>query len=118
MCKIRFSYQENKVYTALKRRLCFYRCLSVHGGGAWHGRGHVWQEVCGDACEQGCIRGRGGMHGCRGAFVVMVGGMCSRGCILVRCNFKMIYLCENSFYHAMETDTVIAHSAIQSPTPH
>ena len=49
-------------------RLCFYRCVSVHGGGCgrWAcmaGRGHAWQ---------------GGMHG-KGACIVgacMVGGVC------------------------------------------
>ena len=38
--------------TARKRslqRLCFHRCLSVHGGwwqGGMHGGGHAWQGVC------------------------------------------------------------------------
>ena len=50
---------ERFLFTTCKRslrRLCFYRCLSVHGGG------HAWQ---GEACMVG---------GC------MAGGMCGRGC--------------------------------------
>ena len=52
------------IFTTRKRslrRLCFYRCLSVH-------RGHAWQG----ACVAGCVWW-GGMHG-RGACVA--GGMC------------------------------------------
>ena len=73
------------LFTARKRslrRLCFYRCLSVHTGGGVHGcsqggayvvapRGHAWLL-------------QGGMCGCSGgACVVAMGGMhgCSRGCV-------------------------------------
>ena len=57
------------------RRLCFYRCLSVHGGGRachmtgghawWWGGMHARGHVCpGGACMSGgAMRGRGGMRG-------------------------------------------------------
>ena len=94
----------NGIITARKRnlrRLCFYRCLSVHGGHAWQ-RGHEWQRRgvcmaggcawqggmhggghvgqgghvwCGACMTGGCVW-QGGMHG-RG--VCVVGGMCGRG---------------------------------------
>ena len=47
--------QNSLIITARKRRLrrlCFHRCLSVHGGGgrAWRGgvrgRGRAWQGAC------------------------------------------------------------------------
>ena len=59
-------------FTARKRnlqRLCFYRCLSVHGG--WHAwqEGHMWQGACmaGGECMVGaCMVGTHptGMHSC------------------------------------------------------
>ena len=59
------------MFTARKRslrRLCFYRCLSVHKGGA-------------------CVVARGGMHGCSGGGCVWLlpGGMhgCSGGACVV-----------------------------------
>ena len=87
-CTQLYSIIQNAIFTARKRslrRLCFYRCLSVHrgacmvalgsggcvvalGGHVWLllGGGHVWQRV---ACM---VKGehawqRGGMHGERGA---------------------------------------------------
>ena len=68
------------IFTTCKRslrRLCFYRCLSVHRGCAWqggmhgrgacmvggvHDRGHAWQgmHVAGGMHGRGC---GGGMHG-------------------------------------------------------
>ena len=63
------------IFTARKRslrRLCFYRCLSVHGGGVHgcSGEGHAWL-LWGGMC--GCS-GWGG-HGCsQGACVVTPGG--------------------------------------------
>ena len=70
-------------FTARKlslRRLCFYRCLSVHrgacvaGGGAWMAGGHAWQGCAWQvACMAGgaCMAGRG--HTWQG------GGMYGRG---------------------------------------
>ena len=90
------------VVTARKRslrRLCFYRCLSVHGGRAWllqwggmHGcsGGCAWLPpggwVCVVAPRGACmVAPRGGMRGCsRGACVVAPGGGvhgCSRGSV-------------------------------------
>ena len=65
------------LFTARKRnlrRLCFYRCLSVHGGG------HVWQRACMAGGGWGCAR-QGGMHGggCVWQGACMVGGMRGRG---------------------------------------
>ena len=61
---VSFSFD---IITARKRslrRLCFYRCLSVHmgGGGACVAGGHAWQGgVCGGGCVWwGEVRGRGG----------------------------------------------------------
>ena len=56
------------VFTARKRslrRLCFYRCLSVHAGGM-HG------------CSQGgmCGCSGGGMHGCFGGCAWLLPGGC------------------------------------------
>ena len=78
------------IFTARKRslrRLCFYRCLSVHGGacvaeGSVHGKGgHMW-GVCmgGEACMAGGVGGRGGMHGggCAWRGHVWQGGMHGR----------------------------------------
>ena len=51
------------IFTSRKRslrRLCFYRCLSVHGGRAWQG-GHAWQGAHvwqgGHAWQGACIAG-------------------------------------------------------------
>ena len=68
---IRHWNENNDIFTAHKRslrRLCFYRCLSVHGG------------ACMVALRGVCVVAPGGMHGCsRGAHVVAPrGGM--RGC--------------------------------------
>ena len=82
------------------RRLCFYRCLSVHRGGirgcrgacvakvgGMHGEGgirgeggHVWwRGVCvakGACVAKGGMHGkRGGMHG-KGGVCMVKGGMC------------------------------------------
>ena len=85
------------------RRICFYRCLSIHRGvcmseGGVHGWGHVWQgDMCGGgvvgegdmrgrglcvvgACVAGGCAWQGGMHG-RGVCVVgacMAGGVHGR----------------------------------------
>ena len=91
----------SEIFTARKqslRRLCFYRCLSVHRGGV-HGcsgggvcmvapGGHAW--LLGGACmvAPGGMRGcSGGMCGCSGgACMVALGGACMvalggmRGC--------------------------------------
>ena len=49
------------------RRLCFYRCLSVHNRGGMHG------------CSGGaCVVAPGGVHGCSGGCAWLLGGM--RGC--------------------------------------
>ena len=81
-----FKTTKYRVFVARKRslrRLCFYRCLSVHRGGAcmaggcMHGRGYAWQGgmhgrgMCGGgghvwwwrACVTGGVHGRGGMCG-------------------------------------------------------
>ena len=77
--KALFTHNEIQpdVFTARKRslrRLCFYRCLSVHRGGG--GRAWLLQGggVCG--CSQGvCMVAPGGMHGCSGGCVIApVGG--------------------------------------------
>ena len=60
------------IITARKRslrRLCFYRCLSVHRGRAWLGRGACM------AGEGGCVAGEGGAWLGRGAYVAREGGM-------------------------------------------
>ena len=75
LCKLLF--QKLDVITARKRslrRLCFYRCLSVHGGacvcvwGCMAG-GRVWRGVCmvggmcmAVSCMAGGMRGGGGMR--------------------------------------------------------
>ena len=77
------------IITARKRslrRLCFYRCLSVHSGGmhswgggrawlgrgcAWLGRGHAWLGAC--------VAGQGGMHGWAGGCVWQGRGACVAG---------------------------------------
>ena len=80
----------NYIITARKRclrRLCFYRCLSVHrgegacvvaGGACVVARGHAWLW--------GSCMVAGGMHGCQGAcmvvgggYVWLAGGMCGCG---------------------------------------
>ena len=73
----RWYFQSRVFITARKRslrRLCFYRCLSVHRGGV-HGcsGGHAWLLQGGSV--HGCSQG--GMHGCSwGACVVAPGGAC------------------------------------------
>ena len=70
------------IFTARKRslrRLCFYRCLSVHGGGACvvAPGGHAW------LFRGACVVVLGGMHGCsKGHAWLLQGGMCgcSGGC--------------------------------------
>ena len=57
------------IFTARKRilrRLCFYRCLSVHRGGvvAWGGGMHGCQGVC--MVAGGHVWLLGGLHGCWG----------------------------------------------------
>ena len=67
-----------EIFTARKRslqRLCFYRCLSVHGGGV--------RGCSGGACVV-ALRGHvwllpGGMHGCSGGACVVKGGMHGKG---------------------------------------
>ena len=81
-CAYQFDRFSREIITARKRslrRLCFYRCLSVHGGVACvAGGGGVWQGGC---VAGSCVVGRacvaGGMHG-RGV-ACMAGGMCGRG---------------------------------------
>ena len=69
------------------RRLCFYRCLSVHGGGGGM-RGCSQGVACvvaptGEGGMRGCSRGEGGMRGCSwgGMHSCSQGGMhgCSGG---------------------------------------
>ena len=81
------------IFTARKRslrRLCFYRCLSVHGGGhAWLLAGGVCVVAPRGACMvapggvRGCSWGdmhgcsQGGMHGCsQGEHVWLLWGAC------------------------------------------
>ena len=67
------------------RRLCFYRCLSVHTGGTCvvAAGGHTWLLPGGMVALGGMRVALGGVHGCsgRGACVVALGGMhgCSGG---------------------------------------
>ena len=88
------------IFTARKRslrRLCFYRCLSVHRGGVLgcSRGGRAWLLPRGvRGCSGGGMRGcsRGGVHGCSwggrawllwGACVVAPGGV--RGCSAGAC---------------------------------
>ena len=68
------------MFTARKqsfRRLCFYRCLSVHRGacavGGVDGRGRAWQRVHEGSVVGGCMAGgcvwQGDMHSKGGACV-------------------------------------------------
>ena len=62
------------IITARKRslrRLCFYRCLSVHGGHVWQGGMHGGGGMCGRGCAW-----QGGMHG---VGQCMAGGVHGRG---------------------------------------
>ena len=65
------------IFTARKRslrRLCFYRCLSVHTGGGMHG--FIWgRGMCGFIWEAYVVLFRGGMHSfIWGACMVLFGG--------------------------------------------
>ena len=68
------------IFTARKRslrRLCFYRCLSVHRGSAWwRGEWDAWLRGGIRGCKRACMAA-GGMCGCRGA--CMVAGGCGGG---------------------------------------
>ena len=70
------------------RRLCFYRCLSVHRGegtcgGCVVAGGRAWLLGGVHGCQGSCVVARGmhgywgGMHGCRG-HAWLLGGIC--GC--------------------------------------
>ena len=64
------------IFTARKRslrRLCFYRCLSVHRG-----------EPCVVASGGGCVVAQGGVHGCSsgGACMVALGGWGEGACMV------------------------------------
>ena len=62
------------------RRLCFYRCLSVHRGGMHDcSRGHAWLLRGGAWLLQGCGRCvwlLRGMHGCSGGHEWLLWGAC------------------------------------------
>ena len=83
-----FQFESISLITARKRslrRLCFYRCLSVHGGGGAWLQGVGACVAAGDVhgCRGACMVAQGMrgwwwggvMCGCRGACVV-VGGAC------------------------------------------
>ena len=85
---LRCLHSHAMLITALKRslrRLCFYRCLSIHRGracmaGGMHGGGGAWGYAWGGMHgREACVVG-GGMHG-RGTYVA--GGLCGRGACMV-----------------------------------
>ena len=96
-CAYQFDRFSREIITARKRslrRLCFYRYLSVHGGGGVLGRGVRGKGVCvaGRACMAGGMHGRGvcmagGWHAWQGGCVAG-GHAWQRACMAGGCAWQ------------------------------